>query len=96
MDKYTIAEEAYKRGYVAGVLSEDKWIPVTVSLPEPDKPVLCTIYHGEFHTLAVGRRYISILSGKSVWMMDYPVNINNVVAWMPLPDAYEIKKEQEI
>lgn len=94
MDKYTIAEEAYKRGYVAGVLAEDKWIPVTVAMPEPETPVLCTIYHGEFYTVAIGRVYKSVLSGKMVWIMDYPGNINTVIAWMPLPKAYRIRREE--
>lgn len=72
-----------------------RWIPVTEALPETSKPVLCTIWHGEYYTVAVGHLYRSVLSGKTGWCMDYPGNINNVIAWMPLPEAYRREKNEE-
>ncbi len=89
MDQYTAQEEAWKRGYEAGCRKGPVWIPVSERLPEDSKPVLCTIWHGEYHTIAVGRVYRSARDNRAIWCMDYPGNVNTVQAWMPLPEAYK-------
>lgn len=40
MDKHTVSEQAYKKGYEQGKQDALKWIPVTERLPEEDVRVL--------------------------------------------------------
>lgn len=63
------------------------WIPVSERLPEIDELVLVTDDSGGIKTVDVDRCGQYECSEKRFWYYT-----QNVVAWMPLPKAYEGKK----
>jgi hypothetical protein len=82
MDIYTIQEEAYKRGYEAGVKSVTdnnvggKWIPVAERLPEKEGIIVvlgnpCEVwtFNGDYWEDECG------------WLQEF----KDVTHWMPLP-----------
>ena len=58
-----------------------KWIPVTEALPEDRQKVLCVNKHGE---MMVGGYMTD-------YGMTFPCYFEKPVAWMPLPEPYEVK-----
>ncbi len=79
MDKYDVAEQAYKNGYEDG---KPKWIPVTERLPEKSDYYLA--YHGS--------GYIGILPYSVQYKLFNAFDGNgtkyamDVAHWMPLPE----------
>lgn len=64
-----------------------KWVPCSERLPEVDELVLVTDDSGGVKTVDVDRCGEYEASSKRFWYYT-----QNVVAWMPLPKAYEGKK----
>ena len=85
-DKYTEAEirQALNMGMDA-LKHEQRWIPVSERLPEPDTFVLT--YHRH---LSFDYQYVSSIDETTGEWSGFCGNLSDeVLAWMPLPDAYE-------
>lgn len=66
------------------------WIPVTERLPEKSGLYLVTAPYDKF--MPVSSRYFNKRGEQSFWS-GHPMD--EVVAWMPLPEPYPYKGEQE-
>lgn len=97
MDRYTAAEEGFKRGYEAG---KPKWIPVSERLPDTDgrylvyKNIWGSAWFDVVSFAKDGRKideYDFHRDWENVWY-NYSsewgyVTTNSVTHWMPLPEA---------
>ncbi len=68
------------------VSTEMRWIPCKMELPKINTEVLVTLYKPELD--GYFRKIVRFIGGK--WLINnlYSASMENVVAWMPLPDAY--------
>ena len=76
MDKYTAAEEGFKRGYEA---AKPKWIPLKERLPS----------NGDFVLVADSREnYVNCFMFDRGWWYSegYRISMEEVTHWMPLPE----------
>lgn len=74
---------------------EQRWIPCSERLPENDNEVLITVWDAEDNYVEV---YKGFYQGHEWWtqwchgcskIKDEPCGENIVIAWMPLPEAYQ-------
>lgn len=98
MDRYTAAEEGYKRGYEA---AKPKWIPVSERLPDKDGKYLAFKQHhyGAWQDVvgfAKDGESVSkydLENEKDIWYnyaSEYGYySIDSVTHWMPLPEPPE-------
>ena len=79
-----------KVGKLEGKLERQQsaWIPVTERLPERDKEVIVT----DIETIDT---YQSRYVGNGYWECDNGTLKNRIIAWMPLPEPYEVGGEQD-
>lgn len=79
-----ISNEAYKK-IMCHIKEEQQWIPCSERLPEPDTFVLT--YHRH---LSFDYQYVSSIDETTGEWSGFCGNLSDeVLAWMPLPDAYE-------
>lgn len=60
-----------------------QWIPVSERLPDEDASVLASIKNHSFE-VAVGE-----IDGEVFWIVDGFIPLDDVIAWMPLPEPYK-------
>lgn len=74
-------------------LEPKRWIPVNEQLPEEKGQFLVT-YHPCHWNIVREDVYVGLDSfrGKTTWAKKAN---QKVIAWMPIPEPYEIKKEEE-
>lgn len=65
-----------------------KWILVSERLPEENIHVLCQFYMGGMAECYHAHNYWHIVGG-------YRIKIDEVIAWMPLPQPYMVESEEE-
>ena len=91
IDRYLIAELVDSQGNVhwadiAGLPSEQQWIPVSERLPEIGKEVLLSD-----HNMMIIAEYHGSGDSEGFWLVDgyhhYSTDVNRC-AWMPLPEPY--------
>ena len=96
---YELVETATQAGTILGCIDcitmlpsaqpEQRWIPVTERLPEPEEDEdidIIVTYVDDEET-----RIIPVNYGKGTWydcIFDTALNPIKVIAWMPLPDPY--------
>ena len=100
MDKYTAAEEGFKRGYEKGYeAGKPKWIPVSERLPDKDGSYLVfkkNVYGTDTRALRFAKdgrkvdKYDFHTEWKNVWYR-YDIEwgyitIDDITHWMPLPE----------
>ena len=79
---------------------QPRWIPVSERLPEKDKTVLLTICANSA-LYGFNENFVKVMCGsyspcedKRDWIVDeVRYYIDNVTAWMPLPESYKKEKE---
>lgn len=89
-----------------GMPTENRWIPCSERLPEPDKEVLISYRYREGegdtnHTYiditTYGYMYFGgrMVNGEKYWRPPFEYFSTNyeVIAWMPLPEPYEGRRE---
>ena len=79
MDKYDVAEQAYKNGYEKGKQDAMKWIPVTERLPEKEGTYLT---YTEKERIHLDCFCIYPNHGTQFWVGGN----GKVTHWMPLPE----------
>ena len=78
---------------ISGVINDapavNRWIPVSERLPEREGRYLCSLYYAvpPYHLLHPEND--TYIRDVSVQYFDGKSFIASVVAWMPMPDAYE-------
>ena len=102
MDIFTIQEEAYKRGYEAGVKSVTdnnvggKWIPVAERLPKEEWERHCKEHDCDVYPClcAVKNKISGIVwvaklffTGENFVCDEYITYTKSVTHWMPLPET---------
>ena len=65
-----------------------RWIPVSERLPEENIHVLCQFYMGGMGECYHAHDYWHIVGG-------FRIKIDDVLAWMPLPQPYKAESEDE-
>lgn len=65
----------------------NRWIPCRERLPEIKVPVLVTVYNHRINSYV--RKIGAFLGDEWIISNIFSETMENVVAWMPLPDAYE-------
>lgn len=93
MDKYTAAEEGFKRGYEKG---KPKWIPVSERLPDGEELVLIHCKNGAMFVGYCGKQYCDYERRwriKTALNSTKLLNLGRVTHWMPLPEP---PKEDEL
>lgn len=78
MDKYTAAEEGFKRGYEA---AKPKWIPVSERLPADEKWVLCLTNTGMYWIAMWNYCNDGLWTDHETWSSK-----TYITHWMPLPE----------
>ena len=89
MDKYTAAEEGFKRGYEKG---KPKWIPVSERLPDGEELVLIHCKNGAMFVGYCGKQYCDYERRwriKTALNSTKLLNLGRVTHWMPLPEPPE-------
>lgn len=87
-------DDAYEQGWndlqkcIESLPSAQQWIPCSERLPEEFKRVLCCT---DMREMFLARVYIFDDGNYSFDDEDGMAWEGNVVAWMPLPDPYEVK-----
>lgn len=83
-------EDGKKDGYFqakADQILKTGWIPVSERLPDIHNYTKKYLVTNKYHDVYID--FFTETNGKSWW------SFNNVVAWMPLPDAYIPETEEE-
>lgn len=87
----------YEKGYQEGVKSQLRdmdWIPVSMALPGLGKEVLVTTSWGDLELACL--RLCSSVFTEYEWVFTsscIECDSEDIVAWMPLPEPYEVKEE---
>lgn len=95
MDKHTVSEQAYKKGYEQGKQDAQKWIPVTERLPQEGehKWITCEVVQVLLNDGAVTVGYCN--RGQKLWyhlplahtfFVGSSYEKTPVVAWQPLAE----------
>lgn len=71
----------------------NRWIPVEDALPEKAGNYLCTLYYAIPPYNLFHPEKDTYIRETSVKFFDGKSFISSVIAWMPMPDAYEPPKE---
>ena len=69
--------------YVENEIRKNNWIPVTERLPEIKTEVIVT-------DIETKDTYCSWYIGEGFWECDNGTFNNRIIAWMPLPEPYEV------
>ena len=90
----------YERGFAAGKKEATTWIPVNERLPEKNGNFLTVDEHGYIHIFCFAKNLERVYDfslfdkNKVPGWYDYDsefgfYQIENIVAWMPLPEPYK-------
>ena len=72
-------------------IREDRWISCNERLPEQNEhEYKCYLIQDEY-----GDMYVAHYTNKGWHPMDGLFFLNNIVAWMPLPERYKAESEKE-
>jgi hypothetical protein len=74
-------------------MQEPRWIPVTERLPEENKTVIASTKDGVYPETRYSKEYgweWAFEAGTDYW-----VDLEDVTAWMPLPEPYEPQESEE-
>ena len=75
--------------YIAPTITPTpQWIPVAERLPEDMDSVIVTDADG---SVFIGQYN----DGDNIWRDDMEIEIDYIVAWMPLPEPYRVKMDGE-
>ena len=93
-----IAQDIYNTAFVRGRNSmtweQTRWIPTSEKLPQPNEYEgnVCKYYLVQDDT---GDMYVANYTRKGWHPIDTLFFLNEVVAWMPLPEPYKTEMESE-
>lgn len=84
-------QTAVKRisGVINDVPAVNRWIPVEDALPEKEGNYLCTLYYAIPPYNLFHPEKDTYIREVSIQYFDGKSFITSVIAWMPMPDAYE-------
>ena len=85
------ADRCRECGIRYGRLLNQKWIPVSERLPEENKTVIASTKYGVYPETHYTKEYGWEWAYESG--MDYWRELNDVEAWMPLPEPYKAESE---
>ena len=93
VEGYLHAEGYSDTKEIIKALAQTRWIPVSERLPEENKTVIASTKYGVYPEAKYTKEYgweWAYEAGADYWR-----DLEDVTAWMPLPERYKIESEVE-